>query len=785
LAEGGDDWRHLQSVCPLNTCFQGALLSLPADLMVRKSKPKSHKQPDWTDSYLDVNNPHIAQPSRSGSRIGPGPSLFGKLARVWKSANHGAVQQPHTTTETDSVSTASSGRASSLANTAQESPSMPRLSQRQEEAPTTPRRSHRSWERQASSNAGGVMPLLLAEESDLHSGTFSPPMAPTPSLSAIHTPTFESRSFGSPLTTEGRNEQSSHMVQSGAKAITNTSHISEAGLLPRVFRPGNEDLQQETLLTDLDASSSLAVLNSNGTLVDNMKAELGELRKQVHGLQGEIQSLRREQGALKGVLRFCSGGKIPVDFDGNRDAGRRPSDFLAQLVSSQPRQVASTNVDVTVSRPTETTPRADCCGRENWPLMVQGGALDELATSTVTKLRHGFRMKRASRDNAGSDCSAMGAAVGADGFLDALWGTCMRAKRELTLDSAEDVNDLLEDAMQGRSRSGSTAGIADATNACKAAIPNHNSVTFSCPTSSESSIGSSTSSSAATSANESSAGGLANHRNNEEASLEGLLPQDSQACFTNSQAGFTDMSDGAPLLDGAPSSAVGGFVSMLSRRGTMRVLRQCGLGLGESVIWVASDEDVPPGQIGEVLGCSPAGVLVRFPGGTWYFSPNELVKVPQSSSTSGRVSTSNDGWPEQAASTENAHPGAVVAERGEVAQAITASRAVSAASTKEYVAAEAAAGVDLRSSVGSLQAGVSSGWRRLNGHINPAVEESSKAEATVEGGGDGSCSSSANSWHPLQQQGIKPDGLGHSAGVLLLPFPELAQIQGGRPVACQ
>jgi len=411
--------------------------------------------------------------------------------------------------------------------------------------------------------------------------------------------------------------------------------------------------------------------------------------------------------------------------------------------------------------------------------MAQGGALDELATSTATKLRHGFRMKRASRDNAGSDCSAMGAAVGADGFLDALWGTCMRAKRELTLDSATDVNDLMEDAIQGRSRIGSTTGVADATNARKAATPGYSHVTFNRARNSEcSSIGSSTINSTTTSACESNARDPANHRNGQEASLEGPLPQDSQAGFTDSQAGFTDRSGDAPSLPPSPSSAVGGFVSMLSRRGTMRVLRQCGLGLGQSVQWVASDEDVPPGQIGEVLGCSPAGILVRFPGGTWYFSPNELVIVSQSSSATGWESTGNE-----AASIENAHPGAVLAEPSEAVHAIPSSGGVSAVSTKEPVAAESAAGMGLRCSVGSLQAGVSRGsrgWRRLDVHINPVVEESPKAEAAAaEGSSDGSCSccssssSSTNSSHPLQQQGTEPDGLGYSAGVLALPFPEL------------
>lgn len=225
---------------------------------------------------------------------------------------------------------------------------------------------------------------------------------------------------------------------------------------------------------------------------------------------------------------------------------------------------------------------------------------------------------------------------------------------------------------------------------------------------------------------------------------------------------------------------------MLSRRGTVRVLRQCGLDLGQSVRWVASDEDVPPGHIGEVLGCSPTGVLVRFPGGTWYFSPHELVTVSQSSPTSGKGSTGNDGWPEQAASAGNAPPGAVVAEPGEAVHEITSGRAVTAVSAKEPVAAEAAARVGIRCNTGSLQAGVSSGWRRLDGRINPPAEESPKAEAaTGEVGADGSSSgSSASSWHPLQQQETKPDGLGYSAGSLLLPFPELAQTEGGIPTAC-
>lgn len=247
------------------------------------------------------------------------------------------------------------------------------------------------------------------------------------------------------------------------------------------------------------------------------------------------------------------------------------------------------------------------------------------------------------------------------------------------------------------------------------------------------------------------------------------------------------MSDDAPSLDNSPSSAVGGFGSMLSRRGTVRVLRQCGLGLGQCVRWVASDADVPPGQTGEVLGCSPSGVLVRFPGGTWYFPPHELVAVSQSSPTNGKGSTGNDSWPEQAASAENAPPGAVVAEPSEAFHEISSNRAVTAVSAKEHVAMEAPARVGIRCNTGSLQAGVSSGWRRLDGHINPPVEESPKAEAaTAEGGADGSSSdSSANSWHPLQQQGTKPDRLGYSAGNLLLPFPELAQTEGGKPTACQ
>jgi len=613
---------------------------------------------------------------------------------------------------------------------------MPGPSQRREEDPTTPRQSNRSWDRQALS-AGGVMPLLLAEEPDLHGGSFSPPLAPTPSLSAINTPTFESRSLGNSPAAEGCNEQLSDMEQSGATAITNTLCSSDAGWLPQGLRPCSEDLKQETLLTDVDASL-LAVLNSKGTLADHVRAELGDLRKQVHGLQGEIQSLRREQGALKGVLRFCSGGKIPVDFDGHRDTGRRPSEVLAQLVSSKPLAMTSSSADVSVSRPSESTPQVSCCGREDWPLTMQGGTFDKLATGTATKLHRGFRMKRASRDNAGSDCALMGAAVGADGLLDALWGSCMRAQRQLTLDSAMDVNDAMEDAMQGPSRSGSMTGLADTTNVSKVSTPGHNHNTFNPASNSERS---SMRSSSTASASES--------RKDDETILQGLLPQDSQF-------GDTDMSDDAPLFDSSSGSVVDGFVSLLSRRGTMRVLQHCGLSLGQSVCWVASDEDVPQGQIGEVLGCSPAGVLVRFPGGTWYFSPSELVTVSQSSSTVGMECMGNDDGHEQAASNENSPPDAVVA-------------------------AEAAPGVGVRCISGSSQAGVSSGWRRLDSHFAPIAEEPPKAEATTaEGVSDGShtsgsSSNSENTRPPLQQKG----------GVLLLPFPELAQAVGGSPTAYQ
>jgi len=798
--------------------------------MVRRSRPKSHKQPDWTDSYIDVNSPNVAQPSRRRS------SLFGKLARVWKSPHDGAMQQlqrtqkdssftvssglsssfPSTSQESptktglrakDSSLTVSSGISSSFPSTSQESPTMLTLSQDQEESLMTPRQSQRSFGRLAS-NAGGVLPLLLAEEPDPHCGTFSPPAAPTPSLSAINTPTFESRSLGNSPAAGGRNDQLSETVQNSARAITNTSHSPYAFWCSRDLRPCSEDLEKETRFSNLDASSPLAVLNSNGTLADHVRSELGELRKQVHGLQGEIQSLRREQGALKGVLRFCSGGKIPVDFDGNRNAGRRPSDVLAQLVSSKPLPVAAASTDDARSRPLESTSQTDCCGREGWPLAVQGGLLDDLATATSTKLRRGFRVKRASQDNAGSDCTAMGAAVGADGLLDALWGTCMRAQRALTLDSATDVNDLMADTVQvqGQSHCRSAAEVADAIDLREvevAANPSrHDDAAYNEASNSErSSTGSSTNSSSSsttttTSASDSSARCPANHRNDHETSLQEMMTEDSQA----SQAGYADMSDDAPPGDSCPSSAVGGYMSMLSRRGTTRVLRHCGLGLGQSVYWVASDEDVPQGHVGEVLGCSPAGILVRFPGGTWYFAPNELVAVSQPSATSSTGLKNNDARPEQVTSNENSPPGAVVAEPGEVDQAVTGNCAAVAAQSTEEEPVSAKASAEVRCSIGSSQAGVSRGWRRLDGQVSPAVEERRNAEAaTAAGGGsDGTCSgSSAKSWHPQQQQGTRldglgcsvgtgtrPDGLTCSVGTLLLPFPELAQAEGGWPMAC-
>eukprot|EP01047_Picozoa_sp_COSAG01_P103358 COSAG01_NODE_32830_length_574_cov_1.837895_1_plen_76_part_10 len=50
-----------------------------------------------------------------------------------------------------------------------------------------------------------------------------------------------------------------------------------------------------------------------------------------------------------------------------------------------------------------------------------------------------------------------------------------------------------------------------------------------------------------------------------------------------------------------------------------------GFTAGDAVTWTGSDDDVPAGTVGKVLGYNDAGkVRVQFPAGTWAFPEGKL-----------------------------------------------------------------------------------------------------------------------------------------------------------------
>jgi len=57
------------------------------------------------------------------------------------------------------------------------------------------------------------------------------------------------------------------------------------------------------------------------------------------------------------------------------------------------------------------------------------------------------------------------------------------------------------------------------------------------------------------------------------------------------------------------------------------LLRRLGFQLGQAVAWTAEDDDVPRGSVGWIMGCTYHGVTVRFPRGTWNFSPGEIMSA--------------------------------------------------------------------------------------------------------------------------------------------------------------